>query len=326
MKFYLSQISQLFEGIGNSSIKALLLYGPDKGYIDKVCKSLIKQFELSKISIEYSELKQKSLETLANTQSFFTKKQLIVVKSTGESIDKKTKLTLAKDSVHFVVFIADELPLSSTIRKFFEIEPYLASLACYHDDSTKIAKIIVQKCHNAGKTINEDAVSYLTSCLKTDHLMIINEIDKLIYYTFDKKQITFDDAKCAVGQDHEGSGDDLCVYFALKNYSKFLQEFTKLKQYNINEVLIIKALIRYYLKLYTVLCKLEIDSDLDKAVKSLTPPIFYKYVQDFKKAVNLHKLEHCIKILNCLQQAELEYKLSPHGFDIYSILSIRSNY
>lgn len=326
MKFYLSQISQLFEAVGNSSIKALLLYGPDKGYIDKVCKSLIKQFGLSRASIEYSELKQQSLETLANTQSFFTKRQLIIIKSTGESITGNIKLALTKDLVHFLVFIADELPPSSTIRKFFEVEPYLASLACYHDDTTKVAKIIIHKCNKAGKTINQNALSYLTSCLKTDHLMIVNEIDKLIYYTFDKEQITLDDVKYAVTQDYEASGDELCTYYALKNYDKFLQEYSKLKQDNINEVLIIKALIRYYLKLYIVLCKLETDSDLDKAVKSLTPPIFYKYIQDFKKAVSLHDLRHCIKILSCLQQAELKYKLNPFGFDIYSILSIKNDY
>lgn len=38
MKFYLSQIIKLFDKIGNGQIKALLLYGPDKGYIDKVCR------------------------------------------------------------------------------------------------------------------------------------------------------------------------------------------------------------------------------------------------------------------------------------------------
>ena len=326
MKLYLAQINQLFEAVENRSVKALLLYGPDKGYIDKICKSLIKQFGLSKVSIDYSELKQQSLETLANTQSFFTKRQLIVVKSTSESITGNIKVALTKDLLHFLVFIADELSPSSTIRKFFEVEPYLASVACYHDDATKVAKIIVHKCTKAGKVIDANAVSYLTSYLKTDHLMIVNEIDKLIYYTFDKEQITLDDAKYAVTHDYEASGDELCAYFALRNYDKFLQEYTKLKQENINEILIIKALIKYYLKLYIVFCKLETNSDLDKAIKSLTPPIFYKYIPDFKKAVGLHNLRYCIKILSCLQQAELKYKLNPSGFDIHSILFIKNDY
>ncbi len=35
MKFYFSQIGRLFELIKAGKIRALLLYGPDKGYIEK---------------------------------------------------------------------------------------------------------------------------------------------------------------------------------------------------------------------------------------------------------------------------------------------------
>lgn len=65
MKFYLSQIIQLLDKVENGQIKALLLYGPDKGYIDKVCKALVKKFDLLKTPIEYSEIKSRSLETFA---------------------------------------------------------------------------------------------------------------------------------------------------------------------------------------------------------------------------------------------------------------------
>lgn len=326
MKFYLSQIIQLLDKVENGQIKALLLYGPDKGYIDKVCKALVKKFDLLKTSIEYSEIKSRSLETLVNTQNFFMQKQLITVRSVGESIDKSLKLALSKDSVHFLVFIADELSTASSTRKFFETETYLASLACYHDDEQKIAKIILHKCNSVGKVIKEDAVKYLTAHLKGDHQMLVSEIDKLVYFTFDKEQITLDDARQVVSDDFMGNGDNLCAYFSSKDVDNFLQEFNKLKQQNINEVLIIRALIRYYLNLYTVLSKLETGVDIDVAVKSLSPPIFYKYVASFKKAVNKLKLGDCIKALKHLQQAEIDYKLNPAGFDIYQQIYVKIHF
>ncbi len=86
-----------------------MLYGPDKGYIDKVCKALIKKFNLLKTSIEYCDLKNYSLDTLANSPNFFMQKQLIKVRSVGDSIDKSLKLALGKNFLHFLVFIADEL-------------------------------------------------------------------------------------------------------------------------------------------------------------------------------------------------------------------------
>ncbi|XVN42960.1 MAG: DNA polymerase III subunit delta [Candidatus Rickettsia vulgarisii] len=323
MKFYLSQVPQLFEKIETGQVNALLLYGPDKGYIDKVCKALIKRFNLLKTSIEYSDLKNCSLDTLANSQNFFMQKQLIKVRSVGESIDKSLKLALEKKFLHFLVFIADELSANSSIRKFFETKGNLVSLACYHDDEQKIAKIIYQKLASSGKVVQEGVVRYLTDNLTGDHQILINELDKLLYYASDKNEITIEDAQAVITSDNAGNGDNLCQYFALENVAKFLQEIEKLKQQNINEVLMIRALIRYYLNLYTVLNKLANGINIDVAIKSLLPPIFYKNIPVFKKVINKVTIEKSIEILNCLQQAEVDYKLNASGFDLYQQVYVR---
>ncbi len=325
MKFYLSRMAQLLDMIGNGSVKALLLYGPDKGYIDKVCKTLIKKFNLLKTSIDYQDIKSQPFEILLNTHNFFMQKQLIKVRSVGESIDKSLKLVLGKDLLHLIVFIADELPTSSSIRKFFETENHLASLACYYDDEEKITKIILHKCSNIGKIVTEDAVKYLVAHLKGDHQTIINELDKLIYYTFDKDNINLHDVQKVVSSDFIANSDNLCVYFALKKTEAFLQEFIELKQQNINEVLIIKALIRYYLNLYIALNKLLIGANINEIIKSLSPPIFYKYEQSFKEVVSKVTLDDCVKTLKYLQQAEIDYKLNPAGFDLYQQIYIKNN-
>lgn len=317
MKFYLSQAPQLFEKIETGQVNALLLYGPDKGYIDKVCKALIKRFSLLKTSIEYSDLKNYSLDTLANSQNFFMQKQLIKIRSVGESIDKSLKLALSKKFLHFLVFIADELSVSSSIRKFFETEDNLVSLACYHDDEQKVAKIISQKLAANSKVIKEESIRYLTENLKGDHQVLINELDKLLYYTADKSEVTIEDVQSVITCDNEGNGDNLCQYFASGHLLEFLQEFEKLKQQNINEVLMIRALIRYYLNIYTVLNKLASGINIDIAIKSLAPPIFYKNIPAFKKNISKITIEKSIEILNCLQQAEVDYKLNAAGFDLY---------
>lgn len=318
MKFYLSQILALFEQIESQHIKALLLYGPDKGYIDKITNTLIKKFNLLKTSIEYSELKNSSLKILANTQNFFMQKQLIKVRSVGESIDKLVKLALASELGHFVVFIADELSAHAPIRKFFETENHLACLACYHDGEQKIAKIILQKFAKAGKNIDEEAVRYLTGILTGDHQFILNEIDKLIYFTIEKEQVTLEDARAVIIPALIGNGDTLCIYFALNNLAAFLQEFIKLKQQNINEVLMIRALIRYYVILYTLLNKIADKMNIEEAIKSLSPPIFYQNIPSLKQVINKINIVECTRILKCLQQAEVDYKLNPAGFDIYN--------
>jgi DNA polymerase-3 subunit delta len=64
--------------------------------------------------------------------------------------------------------------------------------------------------------------------------------------------------------------------------------------------------------------------NIDMAIKSLSPPIFYKYVPNFKQALNNVNLENCIKILKHLEQAEIDYKLNPAGFDIYQQVYVKT--
>ena len=63
--------------------------------------------------------------------------------------------------------------------------------------------------------------------------------------------------------------------------------------------------------------KIENSSNIDDAIKSLSPPIFYKYVNAFKAIINTITIRDCIKVLSSLQQAEIDFKLKPNGFDLY---------
>ena len=317
MKFYFSKINQLFELITNEKIRALLLYGPDKSYIDKICRYLVKKLNMLQTSIEYVDLNISSLKILLNSPNFFSQKELIKIKSVGNSIDKDLKTVLSSNYTHFPVFISEEITSSSSFRTFFETEEYLAAIACYHDDESKIEKIILGKLSKSGKTINKEALTYLKTHLKGDHALICSEINKLIYFTHDQKEIILSDTQKVISDRVIASGSNLAISFLKKDYNNFLQEFATLKKQNINEVLIIRTLIRYYLNLYIVLLKVKNKECIKSAIKSLLPPIFHQNINDFTKIANIISLTECLETLNRLQQAEVDYKLTPASFDLF---------
>lgn len=325
MKFYLSQIDQLLDKIGSRRINALLLYGPDKGYIREVYQTITEKYDLIKTSTEYQKVTAQNLEMQLNSKNFFNKKELIKITSVTSAISPELKSLLGNNFLHFPVFIADELPPTSTIRKFFETETYLASVACYHDDEQNIIKLVLKKCSQAKKSIENEALYYLKFHLKGDHQAILSEINKLLFFIDGRNQITLDDVEKVVSNTLIASGDDLCIYFAQKTLDKFLEELSKLIENNINEVLIIRALIRYYINLYIVRTKIDNGDNLDNAIKSLSPPIFFKYVNDFKKVVSNLTGQEVLKTLSILQQAEVDFKLKPSGFDFYQQLWV-TNY
>lgn len=316
MKFYFSQINRLFELIASGKVKALLLYGPDKGYIDKICRHLVKKLNMLQTSIEYSDLNISSLEILLNSPNFFNQKELIRIRGVGNSIDKNLKVILNDNYINFPVFIGEDISSSSSFRKFFETEESLASLACYHDDEAKIEKIVLEKLAKCSKIIDREALIYLKNHLKGDHELVSNEINKLIYFVHDKQEVTLNDIREVLSSEIMANGSDLVMYFSQKNYISFLNELDILKKQNINEVLMIRALIRHYLNLYIVLSKVKNGEHIDSAIKSLSPPIFYQYINDFTKIANSLSLSECLKTLRILQQAEVDYKLNPAGFDL----------
>ncbi|AAU03663.1 DNA polymerase III subunit delta [Rickettsia typhi] len=317
MKFYFSQIGKLFELIAAGKIKALLLYGPDKGYIEKICTRLVKNLNMLLSSIEYEDLNILSFEILLNSHNFFGQKELIKIRSIGNSLDKNLKTILSSDYINFPVFIGEDMNSSGSVKKFFETEEYLAAVACYHDDEAKIERIILAKLAKTNKVISKEAITYLKTHLKGDHALICSEINKLIYFVHDVHEITLNHVLEVISSEITANGSNLAIYFSKKDYSNFLQELDILKKQNINEVLIIRALIRHYLNLYIVLSKVKNGECLELAIKSLSPPIFYHNINDFINIAHALSLTECLKTLKLLQQAEVDYKLNPASFDLF---------
>ncbi|RYE05724.1 MAG: DNA polymerase III subunit delta [Rickettsiaceae bacterium] len=325
MKLYYSQINELIKKIKSNDIKSILLYGPDKGYIGEACITMIKELNLIPTTIEYLEFTPKQLTAMANRLNFFSDKELIKIINVPVSLNAEIKSLLDNDHHNIMVFIADELSPTSTIRKYFEKSANSASIACYCDEEREIAKIIINKCQAKGKTISTEAVDFLKVNLKGDYNIINTEMDKLIIYTTDRSHINFQDVSCVISTTINANYDDLCIYFSQKNLEFFLKETEKLRQQSINEVSIIRSLLKYYINMYIVLTKEEEGQDVDLAIKSLSPAIFFKYIKDFRITVSRNNIREVINVINILNQAELDFKSNSHNFDLYQSTYYRAH-
>ncbi len=317
MKFYISQIDQLLSKVAAGSINSILLYGPDKGYISKISELIIKKLSLIVTSVSYNGLAPQQLNMMLNSQNFFGKREFIKITNVSGVFDKEFKIILTANSLHFAAFIADELPPSSAIRKFYESEDNLAVVACYHAEERDIVKIILKKATLASKVIEQEALSYLKLNLKGDFQSITNELDKLLYFVHDKQTVTMQDVQQVLSNELGGSGDEMCIYFSQQKLELFLAEIEKIITQGINEVLILRALIRYYLNIYFVKSKILAGIDSEIAIKQLSPPIFFKYAPNFKNAVSSTTAEEALRVIAILQQAEVDFKSSAQGFDFY---------
>ncbi len=320
MKFFTSGLAELIHKIENGEIKALVMHGPNQGFISSSLNLIEKKLSLTTSTYCAKDLSADKLSMIANSKNFFAQREIIKITDISHTITKEMKGLFSKsDFYHFVCFVAQDSLPANGVRKFFEEQQHLAILACYFDNEQTIAKLILEQCRKRHKQIDEDALFYLKSHLKGDHQIIKSELEKLFYYTHDKTTITKDDILLSLSHDLVASGDDMCVYFSKKEPLKFLKEVDKLKQQSINEVLMIRALLRYFFNVYSVTSRVEDGENIDKAIKSLSPPIFFKYVDDFKQVVRIYSSTDALKYIDTLQKAEISYKQNPGCFDLFSV-------
>lgn len=310
MKFTSLALPQLLSNLKQGKIKSVLIYGPDKGLISNACNeisiTLIKNIE----TLSYQNAAMQGFDITLNNINLFSSANLVKITNSPTSIDSNLKNLLLSGTHHIPIFIADELAPTSSLRKFFESEDSCAALACYHDDENTIRKIAGARIIAAGKTISSDALGFLSHHLIGDRYIIENELEKLLAFTYDKKNITLTDVEQSISTSIVASPDALCIAFAKGDAKRYFTESAKLLAENISIIWIIRALIRYYTNLYIVSVSKENGLSLESAISSLKPPIFFKYLADFKLIETKTSKAKIITILSMLNTAEKESKSS----------------
>ncbi len=310
MKFTSLSLPQLLISLKQGKIKNVLIYGPDKGLISTACneiaKTLVKNIEI----LNYQNAAAQGFDVTLNNISLLSGSNLIKITNTPTSVDLSLKNLLLAGTHHMPIFIADELSPTSSLRKFFEGEESCAALACYHDDENTIRKIVGARIAAQHKTISSDALGYLSHHLIGDRYILENELEKLLLFTHDKQTITLTDVEQSISTSIVASPDMLCIAFAKGDAKRYFTESARLLAENISIIWMIRALIRYYINLYIVSVLKENGLSLDVAISSLKPPIFFKYVADFKMISTQTSKDKIIRILSQLNMAEKKGKSS----------------
>jgi DNA polymerase-3 subunit delta len=316
MKLTTAATNQLLCSLRDKKLRAVLFYGPDKGLISHIASDMAKGLGKEMRTLTYKNAQELGLDIILNNASLFGQSEIIKITEIPTSIDADFKKLLQSDTHHIALLIADELSPTSGVRKFFETEETLASMGCYPDDENGVRKLVSDKLKAHEKTIDPVALKYLCSNLSGDRYLVLNEIEKLVLFSHDKQQVGLDDVMSSLSGAVTASPDILCISLAKGDGRTYFAESAKLLAENISPVWMIRAMIRYFLNLYIVATLKESGSSLDSAMQALRPPIFFKYVQDFKIASAKHSKADIIRILGLLSQAEIEGKSGGSANDI----------
>ena len=286
-----------------NDIYGLLLYGPDIDKIQRI-EGSIKDFFAIEEKLSYRKFPYSLINTdvgiLKNelySHSLTGRKLIVVYDVTATLIQAVRSILDNYSSDNFLLFIASELNVQSTTRKYFEQSKKFAVIPCYSDEIEKILRELLQ-----GFTYSNEVLQFFKENFATNTLLLRSEIAKLLTFMDNDKTITMEHVlSCQLGHT-EYVLNDLCTSFADHDVLSVLSYMT---QSDINVILFIRVLVTYFLRLEKVLYLMSTGISITEAIDSLKPPVFFKHKVNFKRHLNIWTKERIKFLLHELLELEI---------------------
>ena len=312
MKIYPNNFYNFLDGLKSKNYKAVLLYGPNEGLINHFFIELKKTF---KYEIQHKSgsdwLKANNLTILLNSQNLFSSSELIRITEPGGSITSESIGAICdQNSSNLLIIIANELPPSSTLRKFFETNPKLLTLACYEEEHGSLINFIDSYTKNKNLSLTKEAKQYLASNFNNRQILKM-ELDKLHCWLIDsREQIELKEVQKSSAQGDCDKIDELCFALIKNSPEEYFLKLGKIDFLNIAPKLVIRMFLKYYTNLhYVVLAKKDNPATpVQQLVKEISPPIFFRYVDEFINIAQNTSIKHITKALTYISNAEKELK------------------
>lgn len=285
MKLERRQIDEFLKHPGERTA-AVLVFGPDEGLVRERVNALVKAaagssddpFRVVEMDSDALRSDPARLMDEAGAISMLGGRRAVRISGVTDGQAKVIEdfLDSHRDSKNtLVIFEAGELPGRAALRKLFESAPHAAAIACYHDSGGDLKAVIQAQLSAAGKGASQAALSYLEQSLGGDRGATRSEIDKLILYVGDAKQIELEDAMASVGHSAGVEQDDLNYAIAEGDF-KSVERQLDLNLAETAPIMILRGLARHFLKLHGAVGRLESGASLQDAMVALNSPLFWR--------------------------------------------------
>ena len=299
------------------AIKAFVIYGSNDGLVNEYLKKLI-QTVSADLYDPFSVVYFNCADVLADIGSLFAEyssqslmggRRVIVIKDVDNNLTKHLKSMFeGAKSDTLVLMTSGSLNKKSSLVALAEERDDMGLIACYEDRDEDIFSTARAMFVSNGLTIGSEALQLLCSRLSNDRKTNLGEIEKLITYMGDKKNVGLDDVQNCISDQSGASGEDVCYFAANGQTDKALRAFQKLINEGNEPISVLRSLSYHFYKILTVKASMEKGDTLDKAVFKLVPKIIFFRESSFKRQVSIWTRERVLSVLELLFKAEKECK------------------
>ena len=292
--------------------KLYLFHGENDGYKYQIINQLFKtQFE-GKIFNYY----EKDILTNLNdfyssvySRSFFEDNKLIIIKDVSDKIKSVIEDVLNKNLQDTtMILIANKLEKKSKLRNFFEKEKNLSSVAFYADNNQTLQILASDffKSNNI-KTSFEVINQLITKC-NGERKHLFNELEKIKYYTKNKKKISFEEINLLTNSGENNDISDLINNCLAKNEQRLIKILNENNFTSEDTIIILRTLLIKAKRLLSLIDQYSKVKNIDSTIASFKPPIFWKEKEIVKSQIKRWTINQVRDLIAEINSTELLLK------------------
>jgi len=292
--------------------KLVLFYGENSGLkID--FKNIIKFHEKNSevISLSQEEIikdENSFFKELFN-YSLFGKKKVFLIESATDKILPLMKEIEKKVDNQKIFLFSEVLDKKSKLRNFFEKSDLTGVVPCYADTILSLNKIVNKKLKNY-KNLNTININIIIENVNFDRSKLYNELDKIIIF-FSDREIKTEQLRLLLNYEESDDFSELKDEALCGNKLKINKLISNTFIETDKNFLYLNLINQRLMKLKQI-CEMKKSNNLETAINSLKPPIFWKdkplLLQQAKKW-DLNKIK---KTLNKTFEIEKTMKSNSH--------------
>lgn len=299
--------------------RVCVVYGPDQGLVVERAKAIAKTqtpdlsdpFNVALLNTDQILADPARLHDEAFAQSLMGGDRLVYIREGGDGLAPLLKSYLEDPSPHTLVVVeAGELGTKSPLRSLAERARNAAAIPCYVEDERDLVRFIQAEVQAAGFTIDRDALAMLAGSLVGDRRVARGEVEKLLTYKWNDtdKTIRLADVEACAGDVRSRTFDELVHAAGLGDAARVASSFSALVQENTSAVAILRTVQNHFRRLYQVQLKMEGGADPKAAMKSLNPPVFFKFEDAFITQARRWPRAQIERLLGALNSVEAQTK------------------
>ena len=260
--------------------KFYLFYGDNEGLKEETVRNFFEKKYQNKI---YRYEEKEILDNMGDfynnvlTKSFFDNEKLIIINRVSDKFRVVIE-ELTEKKIEDIQFILNSknLEKKSSLRKIFEKEKSLICIPFYEDNNQTLNSIVSQFFRNKKIHISQQLINILIERCRGDRKNLNNELQKIEGFSLNKKSLTSQEIIKLTNLADNYSASELIDHSLAKNTRKTVTILNENNYSDEDNIIIIRTLLTKLKRLVKIYELVDEKNNIDQAVASFKPPIFWK--------------------------------------------------